>query len=451
LSFLSDRVEIKTFKVNAQALMHLFNLNRMTAFYERAKQMDDIDPLARFRERFVHPEKLIYLDGNSLGKLPLSTKEKMPEVLEQEWGQGLIRSWNEKWLALSKKIAAKIAPIVGARSDEIFVGDTTSLNLFKLAHAALQVQHNKTEILTDDLNFPSDHYVLQGLIANHFPKKRLKILRSKDGISMQSEELLEGLSPNTALLSLSHVCYKSAFQYDLFEINEMASKVGALTLWDLSHSVGAVPVHLADSGADLAVACTYKYLNGGPGSPAFLYVRKELQEELNNPIWSWFGHHSPFAFDPDYQAGEGIERFAVSTPPVLALHALEGGLDLILEAEMDNLQAKSVLQSNYLLQMIQSQLLPLGFEVASPLLTHRRGSHISIRHPKAYQINRAMIEPLHASTPVIIPDFRPPDLIRIGIAPLYNTFMDLYRAVERIREIIDHGEMERAFEPQTVT
>lgn len=423
----------------------------MTAFLERAKQMDEIDPLARFRNRFVHPENLIYLDGNSLGKLPMSSKKKMAEVLEKEWGQGLIRSWNEKWLQLSKNIAAKIAPIVGARADEIFVGDTTSLNLFKLAYAALEWQDNKQEIVTDDLNFPSDHYVLQGLITKHFPKKKVKVLKSKDGISMDTTQVVEALSHNTSLVSFSHVCYKSAFQYDLFEINEIAKEVGALTLWDLSHSVGAIPVQLNDSGADMAVGCTYKYLNGGPGSPAFLYVRKDLQEKLNNPIWSWFGHQSPFAFDPDYKAGKGIDRFAISTPPILALSALEGGLDIILEAEMDNLQAKSVLQSDLLMQMILSKLHPLGFELASPLVMHRRGSHISIRHPRAFQINRTMIEPLDSSTPIIIPDFRPPDLIRIGIAPLYNTFMDLYRAVDRMEEIVKNGELDREFEKQTVT
>lgn len=423
----------------------------MTAFIDRVKQMDDIDPLARFRERFVQPPHFIYLDGNSLGKLPLATLDRMKTVIEEEWGHGLIRSWNEKWLQLNQTIANKIATITGARADEIMVGDSTSLNLFKLAYASLHFQDGRNEIMTDDLNFPSDHYVFQGLVEKHFPNHRIHVLKSKDGISLGSEQIKQAISDKTALLSLSHIAYKSGFKYDLYEINEIANMHGVLTLWDLSHSVGAVPVELNQSGADMAVGCTYKYLNGGPGSPAFLYVKKDLQERLSNPISSWFGHEAPFTFDTDFKEARGIDRFAISTPPVLALSALERGLDLILEAEMDNLQAKSVLQGDLLMQMILTKLVPLGFKVASPYVTHRRGSHISISHPKAYQINRAMIEPLKENTAAIIPDFRPPDLIRIGIAPLYNSFMDLYKAVERIREIVEKGEMDRDFEPQIVT
>lgn len=423
----------------------------MTAFTDRIKLMDEIDPLKDFRDRFVFPDNLIYLDGNSLGMLPKNTRDNVSRVVEEQWGNRLIRSWNEQWMALSGRLSERIAEIVGATAEEIFVGDTTSLNLFKLAYAGLAHQRGRHTILTDDLNFPSDYYVFQGLNQTHFPVHKIKKVKSKKGIHIETDDLAQLIDEDTALVSLSHVAYKTAFQYDMFEINDLARENGALTLWDLSHAAGAIPIQLNESSADLAVGCSYKYLNGGPGAPAFLYVRKELQEKLTNPIWSWFGHDQPFAFDKAFKPSAGINRFAVSTPTILSLAAMEAGLDLILEAGMDTLHAKSVLQSDLLMQMIQKELVPLGFSIASPLSVHRRGSHISIKHEKAYAINRAMIEPMDKTSPVIIPDFRPPDLIRLGIAPLYTSFDDLHKAVARIKEIVETGEMDREFEALTVT
>jgi kynureninase len=423
----------------------------MTPFADRIKTMDEVDPLKDFRERFVFPGNLIYLDGNSLGMLPKNTRDKMAEVVEKQWGNRLIRSWNEKWMDLSSRLSERIAEIVGATAEEILVGDTTSLNLFKLAFAGLEFQRGRHTLVTDDLNFPSDQYVFQGLTQAHFPDHSIRKVQSIKGISVETDDLARLIDADTSLVSLSHVAYKTAFLYDMFEVNEMAREAGALTLWDLSHSAGAVPVELNRSGADLAVGCTYKYLNGGPGAPAFLYVRKELQEKMNNPVWSWFGHKAPFAFDPDFKPADGIERFVISTPGILSMSAMEPGLDLILEAGMDTLHAKSVLQGDLLMQMIRQELVPLGFTLASPLSVHQRGSHISIQHEKAYAINRAMIEPLDPAKPSIIPDFRPPNLIRLGIAPLYTSFKDLYVAVERIKEIVETGELDRVFEALTVT
>jgi kynureninase len=378
---------------------------------------------------------MIYLDGNSLGKLPAETLRRTEEMVRDQWGKRLIRSWNERWISLPQRIAARIANIIGASEEEVFVGDTTSLNLFKLAHATLQLQEGRHKIVTDAINFPTDHYVLQGLAQQQFPNHDLHVTGRGDEISPDISDLEQQLDMDTALLSLSLVAYKSAYYYDMAAINTLAHARGALVIWDLSHAAGAVPVRLNEEGADMAVGCTYKYLNGGPGAPAFLYVRKDLQEKLQNPVWAWFSHEKPFAFDINFRANKGIQRFATSTPTILSLAAIEPGLDLILEAGMENLREKSVCQSRLLLDMIKEFLLPLGFSLASPEEDARRGSHVSVRHPEGYRINRAMIEPGDGSV-AIVPDFRPPDNIRLGIAPLYNSYTDIFHAVERMCTIV---------------
>ena len=408
-------------------------------FRKQAIALDEKDPLAKYRDLFVSDEQVIYLDGNSLGKLPKLTESHLQEVIKEEWGNRLIRSWNEKWIDLSKRNASKIAKIVGAREDEIFVGDSTSLNLYKLAYAALKYNHSRNEILTDQLNFPTDLYVLQGLIEEHFKKHQLCFLENKDQIATQTEEIITKISERTALLTLSHVTYKSAFLYNMKEVNEIARKKGSLVLWDLSHAVGSVPVKLNDWNADLAVGCTYKYLNGGPGAPAFLYVKKELQEKMDNPIWSWFGHKRPFDFSNDFTPAKNIQKFGVGTPSVLSLSAMEKGLDIMLDAGMSNLREKSKVQSEFLMNIIEIFLVPMGFSVASPKNAEHRGSHISVQHENAYAINRAMIEPL-GRTKSIIPDFRPPNNIRLGIAPLYISYLDLYESVMRMMEIVNKKE-----------
>lgn len=414
----------------------------MQHHFEKAKALDQADELARFRGYFFNQEKLIYLDGNSLGQLPLKTKELMSQLVAEQWGERLIRGWNEHWMELPSRLATKIARLVGAQPDEIFVGDSTSLNLYKLAFAALSAQQGRTKIVSDALNFPTDLYVLQGLIQQQFRQHRLELIQSHDGISIGEEQLEKMLDEHTALLTLSHVAFKSAFMHDMTKVNQMAHKKGALVIWDLSHAAGAVDLALNATNADMAVGCTYKYINGGPGASAFLYVRKDLQARLNNPVASWFGHNRPFDFDMQFQAADDIRKFGVGTPNILSMAAMEPGLDLLLEAGMPALRVKSVQLSNFMLEMIQQELLPLRFSLASPLEAVKRGSHLSIQHPEAYRINRAMIEPNDGSK-AIIPDFRPPDNIRMGFAPLYNRFEEMAETVQRIKAIIQSAEFER--------
>ncbi|MDO8896568.1 MAG: kynureninase [Bacteroidales bacterium] len=409
-------------------------------FQNKARLSDAKDSLAHFRYRFENTDNhLIYLDGNSLGRMPLVTTQLMENVIQNQWNDRLIRSWNEHWVDLPKKLAAKIAKIVGAREDEIFVGDNTSVNFYKLAFAALKFQKDRTKIISDNLNFPSDLYLLQGLIENSYTNHQLQILESEDGISMNLENVAAALDDQTALLTLSQVVFKSAFMYDMKEINLLAHKHNALVLWDLSHASGAVPVHLNESNADMAVGCTYKYLNGGPGSPAFLYLRKDMQQSLASPIWGWFGHQKPFTFDLNYQPEPSIWQFAAGTPGILSLAALEPGLDLLLEAGIENLRMKSVAISSFLHEMFENILKPLGYSMASPKNPAQSGSHITLKHPEGFRISQAMIEPKNGSK-VIIPDFRTPDNIRLGIAPLYNSFNDIYECVLRLKTIISEKE-----------
>ncbi len=410
-------------------------------YHQKALQYDQNDSLASFKNEFAESDE-IYLDGNSLGKLPKRTVEITSNLIQNQWKNGLIRSWNEHWIDLPNKIATKIAKLVGAKADEIFVGDNTSINFYKLAFATLSLNPSKTKIITDSLNFPSDLYVLQGLLAQQFQNHSLKIIKSEDEISISEEAIAQELDEDTAFLTLSHVVFKSAFMYNMKKINALAHQKDAFVIWDLSHSAGAVAVNLNESNADMAVGCTYKYLNGGPGAPAFLYVRKDLQEKLQNPIWAWFSHQKPFEFDLNYEAKNNIQRFSTGTPSILSLAATEAGIDLINEAGIENLREKSKLQSSFFVELVQEFLLPIGFTIASPLEVNQRGSHISIQHQEGYRINRAMIEPLEGAKS-IIPDFRPPNNIRLGIAPLYNTFSELLETVLRIKQIVEEKEFKR--------
>lgn len=414
----------------------------MNNFLEKAIAFDKRDTLKSFNKKFVNDPDLIYLDGNSLGKLPLKTIETTANIVENQWGNRLIRSWNEQWIHLSKEIAAKIAKIVGAQPDEIFVGDTTSLNLYKLLFGALTLQKDKNEIITDDLNFPTDLYIIQGLLKQQFKNHTLNVLESNNEIFMDMATIIKAINKKTSLITLSLVSYKSSFLYDMNSINNLAHKNDSLVIWDLSHAAGATTINLNETNADMAVGCTYKYLNGGPGSPAFLYVRKDLQPKLNNPIWSWFAHQKPFDFNPNFIEDSTIQKFAISTPSIISLGAITPGLDIILEAGMSSIQAKSKQQSTFLIDLIQHYLVPLEFEIASPLNSSERGSHISITHHESYRINRAMIAPKNKKIKIIIPDFRPPNLIRIGITPLYTSYLDLYEAIIRIAEIVTLKEYE---------
>jgi kynureninase len=404
-----------------------------------AQELDAADALAAFRERFVNDEpELIYLDGNSLGRLPRVTAALAEQVVREQWGSRLIRSWNEGWFEAPERVGGKIARLIGAHPDEVIVADSTSVNLFKLLVAALRFQHGRTRILTDNLNFPSDLYVVQGVIELLGNAHVLEIVVSEDGVYGPAEAIAAFCDEQTALVTLSHTVFKSGYTYDLAAIGAGVRRQGALVLWDLSHSVGAVPIDLHAAGADLAVGCCYKYLNGGPGAPAFLFVRRELQERLRNPISGWMGQRQLFDFDLQYAPAAGLRRFLSGTPPIAALALIEPGVDLLLEAGMDRLRAKSERQSEYLIALYEALLAPLGFRLNSPHEVRWRGSHVSLGHAQGLGIDLALIKEMQ-----VLPDFRQPDNIRLGIAPLYNSFAELHTAVARMQQIVEERRYEK--------
>jgi kynureninase len=382
------------------------------------------------------------MDGNSLGRMPREASFAIQDASKNAWGERLIRSWNEGWYTMSSQIGDRIAPIAGASPGEIIVTDSTSVNLYKLAYAALKKNTGRKKIITDDLNFPSDIYILQGLIEEFGHDYELVILESSDGMIMDIDKLEQAIDMNTALVCLSHVVFKSAFKYPMKRVTELVQAKGALMLWDLSHSIGSVPGELNEANVDLAVACTYKYLNGGPGAPAFLYVRKDLQEDFQSPIWGWFGQHEPFKFSLQYKPASGIHRFLAGTPPILSITPLSSSLDIFAEAGMEQIRNKSVKQSEYLIDLVNQLLLSQGIRIGSPLDHEIRGSHITLRHKEAYRICKALIDP-SVGDYVVIPDFREPDNIRLGISPLYNSYIDIYNTVIQISEIISQGIFEK--------
>lgn len=410
---------------------------KMDLFSEQyALNKDNTDLLKQYRSKFkLNDPNLIYLDGNSLGALPMKTPDIIQDVINKEWGTQLIRSWNQGWYDRSQKIAAKIAKLIGAQADEVIVADSTSVNLFKLAYGALKLQTGKKGIISDELNFPSDIYLLQGLIEMLGNNHELKLARSNDGISVTIEELKKNIDKDTALVTLSHVVFKSAFMFNMQQVTELAHENNALVLWDLSHAAGAVPIELNQCNVDLAIGCTYKYINGGPGSLAFLYVRKDLQEKLKQPIWGWFGEKNPFEFGLNYRPAEGIRKFLVGTPPMLSLSAIEPAIDILLDAGMDRIRAKSNDQINYFIDLFEQELEPIGYKLGTPKKAEHRGSHISLKHPEAYRICSALIDP-QIENKVVIPDFREPDNIRFGITPLYTTYSEIYEAVKQLKNIV---------------
>jgi kynureninase len=405
-----------------------------------AIQLDQQDPLREFRSRFViNDPDLVYMDGNSLGRLPLASTERLKSVVEKEWGTDLIRGWNKGWWEAPRRIGEKIAALVGAAPGQVIVSDSTSVDLFKLASAALQLRPQRTKIITDTLNFPSDLYILQGLVQLLGGRHAIVRIGSRDGdLTPDLEEMFSAIDENTPLVTLSHVVYKSGYLYDMAALTEKAHQAGALVLWDLSHSVGVVPIELDKSSADFAVGCTYKYLNGGPGSPAFLYVNKNLQDQATSPIWGWWGQTGPFAFGLDYSPAPGVNRFLAGSQPMLSILAMEAALDPMLEAGMAAIRRKSILMTEYMINLTDEVLAPLGFILGTPRNPNRRGSHVSLRHPEGYRINRALIEEMN-----VIPDFREPDNIRFGLAPLYTSFTDIWQAVDRVRIVMQEKRYEK--------
>jgi kynureninase len=407
---------------------------------EFARLLDRQDTLAPYREQFVSSDPgLIYLDGNSLGRLPRSVIERMKVLVEEEWGTDLIRGWNKGWWEAPSRIGEKIAALLGAAPGQVVVGDQTSINLFKLATAALTLQPHKKRIITDTFNFPSDLYILQGIARLLGDRHEIVRVGAADNdITPDLAALEKIIHEDTAIVTLSHVTFKSGYLYDMAQITELAHRKGALVLWDLSHSVGAVPINLDECDVDFAIGCTYKYLNGGPGAPAFLYVNKRIQDDVTSPIWGWWGQKDPFEFDLEYHPAPGVQRFLAGTAPMLSTLAMEEALTPLLDAGMDALRAKSILMTDYASYLTDELLAPLGFSLGSPRDSARRGSHISIRHKQGYRINRAMIEEMN-----VIPDFRAPDNIRLGFAPLYISFTDIWEGFDRIRRVVEEKRYEK--------
>jgi kynureninase len=377
-------------------------------------------PLAHFRERFALPDGVIYLDGNSLGALPRATAGRLARVIEAEWGEGLVRSWNAAdWVDAPRRVGAKIARLLGADGDEVLVADSTSVNIYKLVRAALSADPARHTILTEPGNFHTDLHIAQGIAAED-PGVRVQLA--------PREAIVAAAGPGTVVL-LTHVHYRTGERYDLPAVTRAVGERGGIVVWDLSHSVGAVELELAAAGAELAVGGGYKYLNGGPGAPAFLYVARHLQARLNSPLTGWFGHAEPFAFSDDYVPAPGIERFHCGTPPILGIAALECGVDLILEADMRQLAAKGQALCDLFIERVDA-LCP-DLELVTPRDRAARGSHVSYRHSQAYAVMQALI------ARGVIGDFREPDVIRFGFAPLYNTFADAWRAAEVLADVLD--------------
>jgi kynureninase len=399
-----------------------------------AERLDRDDPLAGLREQFVIDDPdLLYLDGNSLGRLPRRSIARLREVVEREWGGRLIRSWNEGWMDLPARAGDLLGEhLLGAASGQVAVSDSTSVNLYKLAAAALDANPGREVIVSDRHNFPTDRYVLEGLAAERGRRLELVEFDELEGSTAAAVERV--VDRRTALLCLSHVDYRSGALADMAAIDAVARRAGAMTLWDLCHSAGAVPVGLDAAGADLAVGCTYKYLNAGPGAPAFLYVRREHQAVLRQPIWGWFGQREQFTMGQGYDPAPDVSRFLVGTPFVPGVALVEEGAALLAEAGIERLRAKGIALTELIVALHDEWLAPLGFGLASPRDPALRGSHVALAHPDGYRISQALI-----SSARVIPDFRPPDRIRLGPAPATTRFVDVWDAMDRLRRLVADG------------
>jgi len=386
-----------------------------------ALALDAADPLAPLRERFILPEGVIYLDGNSLGCLPRATAALIADVVARQWGQNLIRSWNDAdWIGAPQRIGAKIALLIGAAAHEVIVADSVSVNLFKLLAAALALRPGRHTILTEPGNFPTDLYIANGLAA------------TIPGITVRTATLADipaALGPDTAVVLLTHVHYKSAHRRDMAALTAQAQAAGALALWDLSHSTGAVAVDLTAANADLAVGCGYKYLNGGPGAPGFLFAAERHHAAVQSPLTGWMGHAAPFDFTDDYAPAPGMTRLLAGTPPMLSLLALEAGVDAFAGVDMAQVEAKSAA----LAQILINRLAATNLELASPHQSAERGSHLTFRHSHAHELTQALI----ASG--VIGDFRAPDLLRLGLTPLTLTHAEVWDAATIILETLASG------------
>lgn len=392
----------------------------------RARALDAADPLRDFRARFALPVGVVYLDGNSLGALPKATAARIATVTESEWGNGLIGSWNRHgWIHSPLVVGAKVAALIGARADEVVVTETTSVNLFRLVLTALEMQANRFEVLSEQGNFPTDLYVSQSAARIFGRGAQLR--------TVPRRQLLESIDSTTALVLLTHVHYRTGESWSMAEVTAAAHAKGALVLWDLSHSAGAIAVDLNSANADFAVGCGYKYLNGGPGAPAYLFVAGRHHAVASNPIAGWHGHEAPFEFVDEYAPSAGIRRFLAGTPSIIGNAALEVGVDLLLEAGLRQVTEKSRALGEYFIELVEALCSGYGLGLVSPREPRCRGSHVSFAHQNGYEAMQALI------SSGVIGDFRAPDVMRFGFTPLYTRFEDVWKAAHALRAVFESG------------
>ena len=391
----------------------------------RATELDAADPVGPARERFVLPDGLVYLDGNSLGALPAAVPEVVRDVVEQQWGRDLITSWNvHDWWNAPRRVGARLARLVGAEDDEVLVADSTSANLFKVLVAAARLRPGRRTLVIEPGNFPADLYVADSVGE----LLGLRVLR------VEPEDVGSVLDDDTAVVAYSHVDYRTGRAHDMPAVTRAVRSAGAVSVWDLSHSAGAMPVDLGGCGVDLAVGCGYKYLNGGPGAPAYVYVARRHQDAVRSPLTGWTGHARPFAMEGSYEPAPGVDRMRNGTPPMLSLLALEAALTAYDGLSMADVRSKSLSLTSFFLELADDVLAPLGFEPVTPRLAVERGSQVSLRHESAYGVVQALIERR------VVGDYREPDLVRLGFAPLYVRHVDVVRAVEETVAVVAAGE-----------
>jgi kynureninase len=397
---------------------------------EAFEALDRIDPLAPLREKFLLPPGVIYLDGNSLGALPRSTAARVSRVIEKEWGEDLITSWNRhEWIGMPQRVGDKIAPLIGAEAGEVVVAESTSINLFKVLAAAVKMRPSRRVILSEKENFPTDLYIAEGLVELLGKDYSLRLVPADD--------LEQALGADTAVLMLTHVNFRSGAIHDMAALTAAAHAAGALAIWDLSHSAGVLPVNLDEARADFAIGCGYKYLNGGPGAPAFVYAAARHQGQAPQPLYGWLGHAEPFEFAASYRPAAGIRQYMVGTQSILALAALEEGVDLLLQADLAQLRAKSQALTAAFITLVEARCAGQGLSLMAPRDPARRGSQVSFAHEQGYAVMQALI------ARGVVGDFRAPDLIRFGVSPLYTRHVDVWDAAEALRDVLVTGAWQR--------
>lgn len=413
----------------------------MDRLEELAKELDAKDILNKFRNEFIYPEDKLYFDGNSLGLLSKKTKESLIEVINNEWGQHLISSWNNSWINLPKKVSKKVSIILNSNENEIYVGGSTSLNLYKLLLSLIKSNNSIKNISTDNLNFPSDKYICEGICNDYNLKFNLL---DYDNNNLPNIDVLEQfIKKNNGIIVLSLVTYKSSYRYPISKINRICQENDSIAIWDLSHAIGAIDIDMKINEIDYAIGCTYKYLNGGPGSPAFIYARNEKQVGLKSPIKGWFSHSDPFDFSMKYVQSESMNKFSSGTPHIISMSTLDSSLDITINATTKKIENKSIDLYNFFTEIFYDRLLNLGFKIITPKNKDERGSHISIVHKESWRITKCLTDPEYPGEKKIIVDFRPPNIIRIALTPLYVSFNDIFRVCIRLVQIIESNEYEK--------